>query len=209
MQKCETVEQLVSAYGAPSHKAHGQPEIWHYPLGILNGMLYSIHAAIDSQRVAQVYIHMVPAEDTAPARPFIGRLLEGLTLAFGQRRASDTPPAHPVGWSSMAALLEDLEALGEDHVELYDTDVRERMWAVVDRVLLKQGGNRTVPDDLGMLTAEGNRKLKTVLEENLERVAATFAVFKLNTEHDRRRSFLNPNLKSESGRRVEDFFGHP
>ena len=109
----------------------------------------------------------------------------------------------------MAALLEDLEAIGEQHAEVYDTDVRERMWAIVDRVLLKRTGDRVIPDDLGMLTDEGNRRLKAALEENLERLDAIFAIFKLDTEHDRRRSFLNPKLTSESGRHVDDFFGHP
>jgi len=210
MQKCETTEQLVAAYGPPSHKAEGPLEIWHYPLGVLNEMLYSIHAVIEGRHVSQLYIHMVPAKGAAPPRPITRRLVEGLGHVFGRRpKPASSPLPRPVGWSSMAALLEDLEAIGEQHAEVYDTDVRERMWAIVDRVLLKRTGDRVIPDDLGMLTDEGNRRLKAALEENLERLDAIFAIFKLDTEHDRRRSFLNPKLTSESGRHVDDFFGHP
>lgn len=109
----------------------------------------------------------------------------------------------------MAALLEDLEAIADEHEEIFDTDVRERMWAVVDTVLIKQTSEADVPDDIGMFTAEANDKLKAALVANLPRLRDAFAVFGLDTERKRLQSFCNPSLHTERGHRVMDFFGHP
>lgn len=117
--------------------------------------------------------------------------------------------SRPVAWSSMAALLEDLEAIGAEHDELFDTDVRERMWAIVDAALIKQTTEIAVPAELGMFTAEGNAKLRAALEFNLTRLRQVFAIFQLDTEQKRRASFFNPRLHTEQGRHVDDFFGHP
>lgn len=109
----------------------------------------------------------------------------------------------------MAALLEDLEQIGGVHPEIYDTDVRERIWEMIERVLIEQTGDFEVPEDLGMFSAEGNRELRECLEQNLKNLKAVFDVFGLDTEAKRLRSFFNPRLCTEGGARVEDFFGYP
>ncbi|HKV12052.1 MAG TPA: hypothetical protein VJ725_28160 [Thermoanaerobaculia bacterium] len=114
-----------------------------------------------------------------------------------------------MAWTSMAALLEDLERIGDVHPEIYDTDVRERMGEVVNRVLIRQSGDVQVPEDLGMFSAEGNRALRECLEQNLRNLKAVFEVFSLDTEAKRQRSFFNPRLRTERGAHVEEFFGHP
>ncbi len=60
-----------------------------------------------------------------------------------------------------------------------------------------------------MFTVDGNRRLKAALEFHLPRLREVFAIFELNTERKRRESFCNPELRTESGRSVDDFFGHP
>ena len=109
----------------------------------------------------------------------------------------------------MAAFLADLETLADDFEELLDTDVRERMWTVIDRQLLAQSEPVAVPDDLGMFSPEANRRLQALLTRNLGSLRQVFAVFELDTEAKRRLSFFNPKLRTERGTRVEDFFGHP
>ena len=107
----------------------------------------------------------------------------------------------------MAALLEDLEKLGKEHEELYDTDVRERLWSVIEDGLIKQTKDFQVPRELGMFSPEANAALAKILKENIKRLREVFAVFDLHTEEKRRASFFNPELHTESGRSVEDFFG--
>lgn len=116
---------------------------------------------------------------------------------------------NPVAWSSMAALLEDLETLGDEFPELFDTDVRERVHEVVRRQLLAQTEPVAVPADLGMLSADGNTRLQALLHSNLESLREVFAIFELDTEQKRSVSFFNAKLKTERGARVEDFFGSP
>lgn len=58
----------------PSHKAvSGGIEIWHYPLGVAGGTLYSIHVAVSGTDVPMAYMHMEPSDapDTIqPKRPW-------------------------------------------------------------------------------------------------------------------------------------------
>ena len=109
----------------------------------------------------------------------------------------------------MAGLLEDLEQLGEAHEELYDTDVRERMWVLVEDMLIKQSKSVEVPDELGMFSAAANQQLKQILTFNLKRLRDVFAIFGADTENKRLASFLNQRLHTEKGHCVEDFFGAP
>jgi hypothetical protein len=75
----------------------------------------------------------------------------------------------------MAALLNDLEFLADQHSELLDTDVRERLWSVVDAQLLRQDAEVQVPDDLGMFTPEGNTQLQRLMQQHLVRLRAVFS----------------------------------
>jgi hypothetical protein len=135
-----------------------------------------------------------------------------LTLTFGvlvKIMNQQSKGGRPVAWSSMAHLLENLEQLADDHGEVYDTDVRERMWAVVNQILIKQSAPVDVPDDLGMFTPEANQRLKQILQFNLQRLREVFEIFGLDTEQKRLASFFNQRLQTERGHHVDDFFGAP
>jgi hypothetical protein len=68
MRQARNAVELAEQHGQPHHKQkHGAMEIWHYPLGILDGTLYSAHAAILADQSLQVYMHMEPATGDAPA----------------------------------------------------------------------------------------------------------------------------------------------
>ena len=126
----------------------------------------------------------------------------------GRGAGGETP--HPVGWSSMGVLLDDLAEVAADHPELLDTDVRERMWDVVEQQLIRQAGDVQVPHDLGMFSTEANARLQVVLQENLIRLREVFNVFDLDNEAKRLASFHNPKVTSSGGRyHVDDFFGSP
>jgi hypothetical protein len=69
MKKCRAVTELVKVCGMPPHKAqHDSMEIWHYPLGIADGTLYSIHVAVLADQVTQAYMHMEPTTTIGQVR---------------------------------------------------------------------------------------------------------------------------------------------
>lgn len=109
----------------------------------------------------------------------------------------------------MAALLDELDDVADQHDELFDTDVRERLWAVVDDVLICRRSPLRVPEELGMFTDEGNRKLRSVLEQHLPQLRDAFETLGVDTPERRLKSFHNPALRSGRGRRVDEFFGQP
>ena len=142
----------------------------------------------------------------------IARELRKLARALEQSAERSTPVSRvekPGAWSSMAAFLEDLEEVSDAHAELFDTEVRERLWTIIDSVLIIQTSPVEIPEELGMFSAEGNAQLRDVLDKNLRRLIQVFDALDLDTERKRRVSFLNPELRTERGHSVEDFFGSP
>jgi hypothetical protein len=72
MKRCRTSAELVERHGQPTHKLKDPAvEIWHYPLGIARGTLYSIHVAVDDADAPMAYMHVEPTDkpDTVAARP--------------------------------------------------------------------------------------------------------------------------------------------
>lgn len=58
---CKSVAELVRKYGEPPHKVPEDGfEIWHYPLGVASGTLYSIHVSVWPDRPFQAYMYMEP-----------------------------------------------------------------------------------------------------------------------------------------------------
>ena len=142
----------------------------------------------------------------------IAHELRKLARALEQSAERSTPVSRdekPGAWSSMAVFLEDLEEVADAHAEIFDTDVRERLWTIIDHVLIIQTSAVEIPEELGMFSPEGNARLRHVLDKNLRRLVQVFEALGLDTERKRRGSFLNPKLHTERGHSVEDFFGSP
>ena len=67
LKRCKSAEELVRAHGPPAHKLQqGEIEIWHYPLGVDQGFLFAIHAAVNGGQLKQIYLHMEPTAEGAP-----------------------------------------------------------------------------------------------------------------------------------------------
>ena len=65
--------ELEKLHPPPHKMASGGTEIWHYPLGVIAGTLYSIHIAVAGNDAPMAYMHMEPsrAPDTVrPQRPW-------------------------------------------------------------------------------------------------------------------------------------------
>ena len=114
------------------------------------------------------------------------------------------------GTSSLDGLLEALEELAEQHSELLDTAVRERLWEVIDGRIIKADASYTIPLDLGMFSDAANRKLLAILTHHLNNLFTAFDVCGLRTSQQRLHSFQNPHIKTPlHGYTYDDFFGSP
>jgi hypothetical protein len=62
MQECKTLDALVVLHGPPHYKVQQQGfEIWHYPLGVESGMLYSIHVSVWPDQSRQAFLYFEPS----------------------------------------------------------------------------------------------------------------------------------------------------
>src|SRR6516164_4503770 len=96
-------------------------------------------------------------------------------------------------------LLERLEEIGDDHPELFDSDVRQAMSnALVDGLArLKPGFN--LPVTLGMFSGDADEKVRTAIQTFLD-VARRLAIEKgLATFHQRLAAIQNPAVVTEGG----------
>jgi hypothetical protein len=69
-QAFTSAAELEKSHPPPHRIAAGEMEIWHYPLGVLAGTLYSIHVAVSANAAPMAYMHMKPssAADTAKGK---------------------------------------------------------------------------------------------------------------------------------------------
>ena len=135
-------------------------------------------------------------------------MIDYLRRFFGLEKKRG-PHSGPVGWSSIAALLEDLEAISKEHEEIFDTDVREQMWTFLESRFIQWNKETPVPSEFGMFTPEGNDKIRSAFGRNTEHLDTIIDIFDLDTYEKRKQSFTNPVLTTEAGNHLDDFFGAP
>ena len=135
-------------------------------------------------------------------------LLEFLRKFFGLSK-NRFDGKTPVGWSSLAALLEDLETVGHEHEEIFDTDVRERLWTFLEARFIQHDKKTSIPAEFGMFTPEGNESIRAVFARNTEHLDTIIDVFSLDTYEKRKLTLTNPKLTSAAGNRLDDLFGAP
>jgi len=76
MQKGKRAADLVSRNGEPHHKVQEAGfEIWHYPLGVVSRMLYSVHVTVHPDQSCQAFMFMEPTNlpDSPAQRPDLGQ----------------------------------------------------------------------------------------------------------------------------------------
>ncbi len=159
MKRCKSAAELVQAHGQPAHKIqHGEFEIWHYPLGVDDGSLYTIHAAVVGDQLKQLYLHMEPAaEASAPAKtPWWKRL-------FAPKPKPD---------DAMRALLDDPELY--DKISAATPQQRQRAAAAVARFAVERIGfkNEVVAKALAQLASgsPSHPEVASALEDLAEKL---------------------------------------
>ena len=106
----------------------------------------------------------------------------------------------------LVRFLDALEAIGAEHEEVYDTDVRERVGAVIEQVLVAKSQPVTVPGELGMFSPEGNRLVREALAAYLGDAVPRADALELD-EAARRAAVWDAGAESTSGLPVDEFLG--
>src|SRR5205809_4631691 len=105
------------------------------------------------------------------------------------------------------SLLKELEAIGEDYEELYDSEVRNRMGGAIFYGFLQQKSGYLLPDSYGMHSEEANRKVKEALASFIKTANARAQELGLKDFHSRLKAFQNETVcTSGDGSYHDDFF---
>ena len=121
-------------------------------------------------------------------------------------RVEARPSSVPPGTSSLSGLLDALDEIAQAHPELLDTDVRERVWSVVEQRYVELDPTYEIPQELGMFSEGANRRLRAALEHHLKNLVTIAQIFKLDTRAKRLRTLQNPAVKSEPNGHTYDYF---
>ena len=106
-------------------------------------------------------------------------------------------------------LLNELDKIGADHEELYDSECRERMSiAIMDGFLHKESGV-ALTEDFGLRNAEANQAVMTALAAYIADANEKSAKLGISGFHERLAAFQNEDVKSDGeGSFYDDFFGY-
>ena len=111
----------------------------------------------------------------------------------------------------LKALLEDLDAIMEEHEDIGDTDVSIRMTRAVHDGFVSPKGGFVLPNKFGMYTREGDRKVRAALQRFLKKAARVAQAEGLDTPEARLAAFQNLDVRSEDeegGSCYNDYFGY-
>ncbi len=108
----------------------------------------------------------------------------------------------------LQTLLEELDAIMEDHEEIGDTYVSIRMTQAVRDGFLAPKPNFVLPRQFGMFTPQADRKVRAALQRFLQQARKTAEAEGLNTPRARLAAFQNLNVCSQEGSCYNDFFGY-
>jgi hypothetical protein len=108
----------------------------------------------------------------------------------------------------LQVLMEDLEAVGAIHEELYDTEVRENMFEAVLRSFLKPEPGYVLPHDYSMFKEEGNLAIRNALGKYIDKASKRCIEMGLSDPIERLAAFQDGDVKTKSeGSYPDDFFG--
>jgi hypothetical protein len=108
----------------------------------------------------------------------------------------------------LQTLLEDLDAVMEEHEEIGDTEVSIQMTKAIHEGFIAPKPNFMLPHQFEMFTPQANRKVRAALQRFLRKASKVAEVEGLDTAQARLAAFQNINVFSEEGSCYNDFFGY-
>ncbi|MCE9545543.1 MAG: hypothetical protein K8T25_08505 [Planctomycetia bacterium] len=107
-------------------------------------------------------------------------------------------------------LLTELQAIGRNHEELYDSEVREAMGVAIMEGFVRCISGYQIPADLGMMTENDNKSVRDALVRYINDANLRAAELCLASFHARLAAFQNRYVRvvPSSAKDYEELFGH-
>lgn len=108
---------------------------------------------------------------------------------------------------ALKQLLTKLDRIFDQHEELGDTDVRERMFDAVFLGFIRPKPAYSLPARFGMFTEEGNKLVRAAIQEFLAHPQVIAAGKKLKTVQERMYAFQDDAVETAGGTQFSEYFG--
>lgn len=103
-------------------------------------------------------------------------------------------------------LLEELEAIGQSHEELYDTEVREQMAEAIRQGFLQPVPGYDLPKSFGTYTAEADLAIRAAVARYIERATRRSAQLGMIEPRARLDAFQDDEAKTRGEGSYYDYF---
>jgi hypothetical protein len=108
----------------------------------------------------------------------------------------------------LKALLEDLDAIIDEHEEVGDTEVSILMTRAVHEGFVSPKRGFVLSSEFGMFTSEGDRQVRAALQRFLKKASRVAKTQGLDTPEARLAAFQNMDVWSEDESCYNDYFGY-
>jgi hypothetical protein len=109
---------------------------------------------------------------------------------------------------ALKQLINALDKIMETDEEVGDTAVREFMYDAVHKSFIIPQAGYQLPDDFGMFSEDGNRKVKAALKNFLAHPEVAVATKRLKTPKERLDAFQDIDVESSEGSTYDEYFGY-
>jgi hypothetical protein len=104
-------------------------------------------------------------------------------------------------------LYNTLEEIGEEHEELFDTDVREAMHASLDYYFVWDSFEENMPITYSMFSKEGDAKVAEAIQNYCRKATETAQKMGIKPGQDREDVLQDGSLETNQGQYYDDFIG--
>jgi len=109
---------------------------------------------------------------------------------------------------AMKQLLDALDKIYETDGEVNETSVREAMHEAIHRSFIEPEPEYALPDEFGMFTPAGDRKVKAALARFIAHSEVAEAAETFKTPLERLEAFQDMEAESSHGNTYDVYFGH-
>jgi hypothetical protein len=110
--------------------------------------------------------------------------------------------------NALKQLIDALDEVSAEHEEVGDTAVRQFMYDAVHKSFIVPQRGYELPDEFGMFSEEGNKKVHAALSKFLAHPEVAAAATTLKTPEERLQAFQDTYVESSEANTQDEYFGY-